>query len=147
MFSEALPQVIFKNPLRKNTLHASHCLPFPLCLISGIFKCEPGQSFCRWSQHFRISDRQPWERDCAAVHAALGAPRWKRIPRSPKHSSEGTRLCKTLYCACRIQWSSLLKCTVLLLPSPICLCHSLILPPLTSSTAFALHLSKQSIYW
>lgn len=61
-----------------------------LCsLRSGFFQHEPGQGLFWWSQHHRLPDHQPRQRHRPAVPPALGAPGWKRISRSQKHSTEG----------------------------------------------------------
>lgn len=116
-------------------------------LISGIFQRELGQSVCRWSQHLRVSDSQPWEPDCAAVLAALGAARWKRIPRGQKHSSEGTLLARPFIvhaecgnCPFRSALYQFLSSS-----NPVFLCHPLILLPLTSSSLVRILPSNQYI--
>lgn len=61
-----------------------------LCsLLSGFFQHESGQGLFWWSQHHRLPDHQPRQPHRPAVPPALGAPGWKRIPRSQKHSAEG----------------------------------------------------------
>lgn len=141
-----------KKKEKKNTWHEPSPFPFPFCLISGIFERELGQSFCRWSQHIRVSDSQPWEPDRAAVYAALGAARWKRIPRSPKHSSEGTYCLQGL--SLRMQNTTIIPSEVLYRflsssshPLILCLPLSFPLPPTPRFLLFALHPSQRSIYW
>lgn len=119
----ALPRVVWSKikPQRSKTSFILYVLS--LCFISGIFQCKPGQSLCRWSQHFRVSDSQPREPHCATVRTAMGAARWKRIPRSPKRSSEGTGALQGPY-TCRTQrsnhplWSSAYQLLHFYLPSP-----------------------------
>lgn len=61
-----------------------------LCsLLSGFFQHEPGEGIFWWSQHHRLPDHQLRQHHRPAVPPALGAPGWKRISRSQKHSTEG----------------------------------------------------------
>lgn len=123
----ALPQVISKTALKEQEFTSFILLLLSVCLISGIFQRKPGQSLRRWSQHFGVSDRQPRQPHRAAVHTAMGAARWKRIPRSPKRSSEGSGLCEALTHAEHSNhsvWSSAYQLLHFHPPPLVCLYHS-----------------------
>lgn len=117
------------------------------CVTSGIRERELGQSLCRRSQHFWVSDRQPWEPDCSAVYAALGTARWKRIPRSPERSSEGTLLTRSFIVNAEYDVPSEVLSVGTSPPLILCFPLSSCLPPTLGFLDVASHPSSQSIYW